>query len=161
MKTVQISQHEFKGYMLSICRDISQSKWTPDYVVGIDPAGFLPALLISEYFDIPFESVRADFESKCWMSDDAFGTNTLKKNILVVAGMNTGDSFEWLKVDWIESAAPGINWLPVWGNNVRFCAVIDNVDTRNGTEADYSGLTVNQFELPLRYETPTEKWWTK
>ena len=58
MEKHKVSWEEFQGLVAKICRDISLNKWRPDYVVGITRGGLLPAVMISQYFNIPCETLK-------------------------------------------------------------------------------------------------------
>jgi hypoxanthine phosphoribosyltransferase len=118
MKKRKVSWTEFQGLVAKICRDISLNKWRPDYVVGITRGGLLPAVMISQYFNIPCETLKVSLrdnggehatESNLWMSEDAFGypvydlmaSGSGQKNILVVDDINdTGATINWILNDW-------------------------------------------------------------
>jgi len=53
MEKRKVSWTEFQGLVANICRDISLSNWRPDYIVGITRGGLLPAVMISQYFNVP------------------------------------------------------------------------------------------------------------
>ena len=73
MKQLIISDAEFKSLVHKLCRDISNSDWRPDYVVGLTRGGLTAAAMISHYFNVPMESLKPRAESNCWMAEDAFG----------------------------------------------------------------------------------------
>jgi len=80
------------------------------------------------------------------MSEDAFGYNSpeetgitgcrwdikLRKNILIVDDINdTGATFNWIKDDWQKTCMPNETeaWDSVWGNNVRFATITENLSS--------------------------------
>ena len=79
MNKLIISQQELKNLVSKICRDITNSNWRPDYVVGLTRGGLIPAVMISHYFDIPCETLKVSLrdggeqESNLWMAEDALG----------------------------------------------------------------------------------------
>ena len=156
----------------SICRDISASGWMPDYVVGITRGGLLPAAMVSQYFDIPCQTLKIslrdhnnnnDCETNCWMSEDAFGYEKEPKNILVVDDINdTGATLNWLMEDWRSSCLPNDErWNHVWGHSVRFAVIVDNLASKCNAKMDYVGLEVNKAENDVWIEFPYEEWWAK
>ena len=124
MEKRKVSWAEFQGLVAKICRDISLGTWRPDYVVGITRGGLLPAVMISQYFNIPCETLKVSLrdnggehatESNLWMSEDAFGypiydlmvSDSGKKNILVVDDINdSGATINWILNDWQSSCLP-------------------------------------------------------
>jgi xanthine phosphoribosyltransferase len=170
-----INQREFNGLVAKICREIANSDWRPDYIVGLTRGGLLPAVMISQYFDIPCETLKislrdgSEQESNLWMAEDAFGYNAaevgdpLCKNILVVDDINDqGTTLNWLMNDWESSCLPGDpRWDHVWNYNVKFAVVVDNLSSKCNIGMDYIGMEVNKAENDVWIEFPYEEWWTK
>jgi len=170
-----INDAEFKGLVAKICRDITLTDWRPDYIVGLTRGGLLPAVMISQYFNIPCETLKISLrdgeecESNCWMAEDAFGYNAaeigdpLCKNILVVDDINDqGSTLNWLMNDWQGSCLPGDpRWEHVWNQNVKFAVVVDNLSSKCNTKMDFVGMEVNKAENDVWIEFPYEEWWTK
>ena len=175
MNKLVIKQREFNGLVARICREISNSNWRPDYIVGLTRGGLLPAVMISQYFDIPCETLKislrdgSECESNCWMAEDAFGYNAaevggpLCKNILVVDDINDqGTTLNWLMNDWQSSCLPGdARWDHVWNQNVKFAVVVDNLSSKCTVGMDFVGMEVNKAENDVWIEFPYEEWWTK
>lgn len=128
----KVSWIEFQGLVSKICRDISMSNWRPDYVVGITRGGLLPAVMISQYFSVPCETLKVSLrdmggdhatESNLWMAEDAFGSledERYIKNPVDVAGileaasdlLEQGDNYKnILIVDDINDSGATINWI--------------------------------------------------
>ena len=175
MNKLIINQREFNGLVAKICREIANSDWRPDYIVGLTRGGLLPAVMISQYFDIPCETLKislrdgSEQESNLWMAEDAFGYNAaevgdpLCKNILVVDDINDqGTTLNWLMNDWESSCLPGDpRWDHVWNYNVKFAVVVDNLSSKCNIGMDYIGMEVNKAENDVWIEFPYEEWWTK
>lgn len=183
MNKLKISWQEFQFNMGKLCRDISMSDWRPDYVVGITRGGLLPAVMISQYFGIPCETLKislrdgSEQESNLWMAEDAFGyipkdwqegidkrsDPTFSKKILVVDDINDqGTTLNWLMKDWQSSCLPGDpRWDNVWNQNVKFAVVVDNLSSKCNVTMDYVGIEVNKAENDVWIEFPYEEWWTK
>ena len=155
----------------NIALQMYNDNWRPDYVVGITRGGLPLALRISHLLGCRMETLKValrdggdnDCESNCWMSEDAFGyvfvedrdrvfgevksDPSAKKNILVVDDINdTGATFNWIKKDWQGSCLPdNPNWDTVWGHNVRFAVMTENLSSEFG-EVNYSWQEVNKAE---------------
>ena len=180
MKELIISDAEFKGLVHKLCRDIANSDWRPDYVVGLTRGGLIAATMISHYFDIPCETLKVSLrdgnqsESNCWMAEDAFGyvpaeergdsgTQTdpaYRKKILIVDDINdTGATLEWIKQDWPSSClSDHPAWSAVWNKNVRFAVVVNNYAS-NYEKVDYTGRNINKLDDPCWVIFPWERWW--
>ena len=79
MKKLLVSQRDLNKHVRKICTEIESSNWRPDYVVGLTRGGLIPAVMISEYFDLRCETLKislrdgGECESNLWMAEDAFG----------------------------------------------------------------------------------------
>lgn len=174
MKELIISDAEFRSLVQKLCRDIANSEWRPDYVIGLTRGGLTAATMISHYFNVPMETLKPRVESNCWMAEDAFGyvpenergesgTETdpaYRKKILVVDDINdTGATLEWIRADWQASCLPSNPaWQSIWNKNVRFAVLINN-DASPYEKVDYSGRNINKYEDPCWVVFPWESWW--
>jgi len=185
MNKLILANKDFTALVANLCRDIANSGWRPDYVVGITRGGLLPAVMISHYFNIRCETLNVSLrdkednncESNLWMSEDAFGYVPLeeqksvngrsdesrRKNILVVDDINdTGATINWIMKDWSSSCLPNDDaWNSIWNNNVRFAVVVDNLASNAIIKMDYVGMEVNKAEDDVWIEFSYENWWAK
>ncbi len=163
MKKRIIDHEEFKNLVTNICRQISKDNWRPDYIVGISRGGLLPAVMISHYFDIPMKPLQVslrdggDCVSDLGMAEDAFDG----KNILIVDDINDqGTTLDWIMKDWPSGCLPyDERWEYVWGTNVRFAVVIDNLSSQCSIGMNYWGTEINKAEEDEWIEFPYEEWW--
>ena len=181
MKKLVIGNAEFRGCVLNILQQLAQEKWIPDYIVGITRGGLTPAVMISQYLNVPLQTLNVSLrdseigpESNLWMAEDAFGyadsyegdpsrvTNTAK-NILLVDDINdTGATFNWIMEDWKSGCLPkDPTWNTVWNNNVKFAVIVDNTASKCNVKMDFVGMEVNKAEDDVWVEFPYENWWTK
>ena len=149
----------------SIVNQMYADMWRPDYIVGLTRGGLPLAVLISHMTGIRMETLKvklrdlADNEDGCesnlWMAEDAYGYDGTgdydpmmnhfkcdmdkRKNILIVDDINdTGATFEWIKKDWSSGCLPdSAAWQTVWGNNVRFAVMTENLSSDFGEVAYY------------------------
>ena len=166
IKKRYIKDSEFKNMVHTIGSMLTPltSNWQPDYIVGITRGGLYPALLLSHYLDVPLHTLNVSLrdndlgpESNLWMSEDAFGYHRtddlpgysnpdLRKNILVVDDINdSGATFNWIMDDWRSSCMPNDPaWNDIWGNNVRFAAVVDNQASECRVKMNYRGIAIDK-----------------
>lgn len=180
MANLVVTDSEFKGIVNKLCRDISNSGWRPDYVVGLTRGGLIAATMISHYFEIPCETLKVSLrdgdesESNLWMAEQAFGyvpkeergsgdaetDPAYRKKILIVDDINdTGATLEWIKQDWPSGCLPKHPaWDAIWNRNVRFAVLINN-EASHYQNIDYVGKTINKLEDPVWVVFPWENWW--
>jgi len=165
MNKLVLGNRTYHGLVSKICRDIAIDSWRPDYIVGITRGGSLPAMLISQWFNIKMNSLDislrdgGDCVSNLGMAEDAYKG----KNILIVDDINdTGATLNWIMEDWPDGCFPGDSiWDEVWGRNVRFAVVVDNLSSKCDVKIDYVGMEVNKAENNVWIEFPYEEWWAK
>ena len=83
------------------------------------------------------------------------------KNILVVDDINdSGATIAWIKKDWPSSCLPNDpDWENVWGNNVRFATLTNNL--ASSETVDYHVWEVNKAEDDCWLVYPWEEFWLK
>ena len=170
MKKVFVSWQDVENHTQEILRQIQRDAWLPDYVVGLTRGGLVPANLISQYLNIPMETLKVSLrddssqpESNLWMAEDAFGDNENGgKKILIVDDINdTGATLNYIKQDWQSSCLSNDErWLnDVWGNNVRVAVLFDNEASKSELDINYSSVTINKAEEDQWIVFPWEDWW--
>ena len=170
MKKLYVSDVEIREYVNQISFQMYKDAWRPDYIVGLTRGGLVPAVYMSHALDIPMHTLKvslrdnSDTESNGWMAEDAFGyidasavprpkgeptsDPALRKNILILDDINdTGATLDWIIRDWQGSNLPNDPaWADVWGNNVRFAVLFDNLSSKFSRKIDYSAVEINKAE---------------
>ena len=173
MKKQLVTWQDVEHQVQEILRQMHCDQWMPDYVVGLTRGGLVPANMISQYLDIPMHTLKvklrdhADTESNLWMAEDAFGypnydpmaSSDGRKRILIVDDINdTGATLDWIINDWQASCLPfDPDWDHVWGNNVRFAVLIDNLSSNFSRKVDYAGKEINKAERDVWIVYPWER----
>lgn len=163
MKKVYFKDRIVRGWVHNIIQQMYSDNWRPDYVVGITRGGLVPANMISQYLDVPMETLKVSLrdddsgpESNLWMAEDAFNG----KNILIVDDINdSGATLNWITQDWpsgIYSAQEA--WKNIWNHNVRFAVTVNNTASEF-KQVDYQGHEVNKMDDPQWIVFPWEHWW--
>ena len=148
-----------------ILRQMTKDSWMPDYVVGLTRGGLLPAVLISQYLNVPMDALKVSLRdnqetcSNLSMAEDAYEG----KKILIVDDINdTGATLNWIKKDW-EDFHPSKPepWLTIWGDTVRVAVLLDNLPSKSELTINYAGMEINKNEDPRWVNFPYEEWWKK
>lgn len=182
MKKTFVNWPGVESMTQDILRQMHLDGWRPDYVVGLTRGGLVPANLISQYLNLPMQTLKVslrdsgDCESNCWMAEDAFGyvpadfqgledpefdRSLLKKRILIVDDINdSGATLNWIRQDW-QMSCMGSDpaWGEVWGNTVRIAVLVDNQSSECELPISYSAMEVNKLENPQWIVFPWEDWW--
>ena len=160
MKKVYFTEKNIDGFVLEIVRQVINSAWKPDYILGLTRGGLIPAVKISHYLDYPLETLKVSFrdggtcESNTWMAEDAF--NGAK--ILIIDDINdSGQTLNWIKDDWELSFPSEDKWNNIWHKSVRFASLVHN---ENSTfDIDYYGHNINKLDENVWIVFPWENWW--
>ena len=162
-KEIHFSNKDVSGFVSDIIRQMWLDGFMPDYVVGITRGGLVPAQMISQYLNIPMNTIKVSMrdddhcETNLWMAEDAY----TGKNILIVDDINdSGATMKWIKQDWESAVSLPIDktWEETWNQNVRFAVLVNN-EASEFEDVDYIGKTVNKFEEPCWVVFPWEEWW--
>jgi hypoxanthine phosphoribosyltransferase len=180
MKKRYVSDVDIREYVNRISFQMYKDEWRPDYIVGLTRGGLVPAVYMSHALDIPMHTLKValrdntDTESNCWMAEDAFGylsasavprpageptsDPALRKNILILDDINdTGATLDWIIKDWQGSNLPNDPaWADVWGNNVRFAVLFDNLSSKFSRKVDYSAVEINKAQEDVWIVYPWE-----
>jgi hypoxanthine phosphoribosyltransferase len=169
--TIEKKYYEYLHIHDMVANIVSQmykDNWRPDYIVGLTRGGLIPAVIMSNIYHIPMETLKVSLrdsdngpESNLWMAEDAFGqvvdhavedrkvkVHDTRKKILILDDINdTGATLDWIIQDWQASCLPNDPlWDEVWGNNVRFAVLIDNLSSNFSRKVDYSAIEINKAE---------------
>jgi hypoxanthine phosphoribosyltransferase len=176
MNKIKLSWNDVEAQTQEILRQIQRDAWVPDYIVGLTRGGLIPANLISQYLEVPMETLKVSLrdnssqpESNLWMAEDAYGHIEFdpmcgsdgRKNILIVDDINdSGATLNWIKQDWQSSCfAKDPRWKEVWGNNVRVAVLYDNEASESELPISYSAVDINKAEEDCWIVFPWEDWW--
>ena len=181
MKKLYVDDQQIREYVNKISYQMYKDNWRPDYIVGLTRGGLVPAVYMSHMLDIPMETLKVALrdgeggESNCWMAEDAFGylsassvprpageptsDPSLRKNILILDDINdTGATLDWIIQDWQSINLPNDPaWADIWGNNVRFAVLFDNLSSKFSRCVNYNAVTINKAEEDVWIVYPWER----
>jgi hypoxanthine phosphoribosyltransferase len=166
---------DVENMCVNIVNQMYKDAWRPDYIIGITRGGNVPATIISNMTGIRCEAIKvslrdddSESEHNCWMAEDAFGYvakdedritgGPLEKKILIVDDINdTGATFNWIMQDWQSGCLPDDpKWNRVWGNNVRFATLTDNMASEVLVPISYTCHEINKAEEDVWLVYPWE-----
>jgi hypoxanthine phosphoribosyltransferase len=167
MTKIYYSWRQFDRDIAELAKQIWQSGWKPDYIVGISRGGLPLAVSLSNHMGIPMKPLQVslrdggDCVSDLGMAEDAFGYHkednapggsvvSHRKNILIVDDINdSGATFNWIFNDWPSGCMPkDTAWNEVWGNNVRFATLWDNPASKSKYSMNYTIHTKDPEQEP-------------
>lgn len=167
IKKIRYTNQQVESQVINIIRQISDDGWTPDCIVGITRGGLTPAIMLSHWYknaimhtlDVRLrDGAGTQTETNCWLAEDAFGSDTVKKNILIVDDINdTGATFDWIKQDWSSSVYNGDS--SIWNNSTRFACLVNNMAST--FDVNYYAEEINKAEEDVWIEFPWETWYEK
>ena len=175
IKKKYYSWNDVEKMCVSIVNQMYKDNWRPDYIVGITRGGNVPATIISNITGIRCEALKVSLrdgesgktgDSMLWMAEDAFGYNDgtqvtagpLENKILIVDDINdTGATFNWIMEDWKSGCLPDHSkWNNIFGNNVRFATLTDNLASEFNSKISYTCHEVNKAEEDVWLVYPWE-----
>ena len=138
VEDVKLNGYEVKDYTLDIIQQMNQDNWKPDVVLGFTRGGLIPAIFISQWYDIPMIAINKDKEF-----DDRLDYD----NVLVIDDINdTGTTLSEFK----ENVGPRLR-------NVKYATIVNNEASK--FDVDYCGYSYNKLEEPNWIVFPWEIWW--
>ncbi len=142
---IDYTHSDFCDGVEGIAKQVAESEFKPDYIVGIVRGGAIPATYLSHKLKIPVVMVhwntRDTFdnisnESNCWIPEDLHAG---KKVLIVDDIVDGGDTIRELLNDWYTSTR-SMGELPV--DNYRVAAMYYN--TSQDVTVDYYHRTIDR-----------------
>jgi len=185
MKKIYVTFEDAQRMVGDILRQIQVDGWRPDVIVGITRGGLTPAVLLSQYLNVPMYTLDVRLrdsagemgpESNLWLAEWAFGIKPeesystsrweprFRKNILIVDDINdSGATINWIVNDWQSSCYPDEKeiWRNVWEDSTRFAVLYDNLSSDAILSPAYSSQEINKAEDPSWIVFPWEEWWRR
>jgi hypoxanthine phosphoribosyltransferase len=143
---IDYNYSDFRDGVESIARQVEESGYEPDLIVGVVRGGSVPAVYLSHRLKIPVQMVHWNTrdsskwgnESNTWIPEEMVGG---LKILLVDDIVDGGDTIRELLADWQTSVADMGN-LPV--DNIRIACMIYN--TSQDVAPNFFHRTINRHE---------------
>lgn len=162
---IYYTNEDMKNDVSSLCRDISNSDFKPDIVVGIARGGLFPAVMMSHYFDIPMMSINLSLRDGKVVQ--AVGWEDLTrhvaegKNILIVedicdSGMTFRKVYDEIGISQENSPVE----FAGWPDRVKTATLWHNV-SQDLFDCDYVAREISRAEDERWIIFPFEDWWKR
>ena len=116
-----------------------------DAVVGLTRGGLTPAVLVSQYLDIPMHTLKISLRDHQEQESLAVLDKLSNQKVLVIDDINdTGATINYIKENWTL-------------NNLTYAVLINN--EASDADVDYSSVDINKREDDVWIVFPWEDWW--
>ena len=138
-----IQDSDIKTYLQTILRAMHKDKFVPDVVIGLSRGGLQPAVMLSNYFDVPMIPVSL----------------ALRDHQVEKVDFELDPNKKYLVIDDINDSGATLNRLAQYMNEHtwRSAVLINNLPSP--FEPDYQGTEINKDEEDVWVVYPWEAWW--
>ena len=143
MNKLYIQDSDIKTYLQTILRAMHKDKFVPDVVIGLSRGGLQPAVMLSNYFDVPMIPVSL----------------ALRDHQVEKVDFELDPNKKYLVIDDINDSGATLNRLAQYMNEHtwRSAVLINNLPSP--FEPDYQGFEINKDEEDVWVVYPWEAWW--
>ena len=143
MKKLYIQNSDIKMHLQSILRAMHKDKFVPDVIIGLSRGGLQPAVMLSNYFDVPMIPVSL----------------ALRDHQVEKVDFELDPNKKYLVIDDINDSGATLNRLAQYMNEHtwRSAVLINNLPSP--FEPDYQGIEINKDEEDVWVVYPWEAWW--
>ena len=141
-KKAYYTWEQVEGMTQDILRQIRDEKF--DAVVGLTRGGLTPAVLVSQYLDIPMHTLKVSLRDQQEKESLKVLDKLSGQRVLVIDDINdTGATINYIKEHWI--------------GNLTYAVLINN--EASDADVDYSSININKMEDDVWIVFPWEDWW--
>ena len=143
MNKLYIQDSDIKTYLQTILRAMHKDKFVPDVIIGLSRGGLQPAVMLSNYFDVPMIPVSL----------------ALRDHQVEKVDFELDPNKKYLVIDDINDSGATLNRLAQYMNEHtwRSAVLINNLPSP--FEPDYQGIEINKDEEDVWVVYPWEAWW--
>jgi len=141
-KKAYYTWEQVEGMTQDILQQIKDEKF--DAVVGLTRGGLTPAVLVSQYLDIPMHTLKVSLRDHQEKESLKVLDKLSGQKVLVIDDINdTGATINYIKEHWI--------------GNLTYAVLINN--EASDADVDYSSININKMEDDVWIVFPWEDWW--
>ena len=141
-KKAYYTWEQVEGMTQDILQQIRDEKF--DAVVGLTRGGLTPAVLVSQYLDIPMHTLKISLRDHQEKESLKVLDKLSGQKVLVIDDINdTGATINYIKEHWI--------------GNLTYAVLINN--EASDADVDYSSININKMEDDVWIVFPWEDWW--
>ena len=141
-KKAYYTWEQVEGMTQDILQQIRDEKF--DAVVGLTRGGLTPAVLVSQYLDIPMHTLKVSLRDHQEKESLKVLDKLSGQKVLVIDDINdTGATINYIKEHWI--------------GNLTYAVLINN--EASDADVDYSSININKMEDDVWIVFPWEDWW--
>lgn len=162
---VYYTNDQISDLLKEIVRQVANSEWKPDCIIGLSRGGLDIGAKLSHYFSVPFEPLKwqtrnGKFQDKDNLIRIVLGANY--KNILIIddildSGISLTGIFEELEIN-VNARNKNTDYESS-GPDIRYAALIQNISAKHAIELDYCATEINKDESDSWICFPWENWW--
>lgn len=151
IKKHYVSWQDVNNQVAGIIQQLAVDDWKPEVIVGIARGGLYPAMLLSNYFNVPLEVI------KCQLRDGdtiLYSTDSLKltdKRVLIVDDINDSGATLFKTCEHL---------VGLWQLELKVAVLFDN-EASEFQDVEYAAITINKAEEDIWYDFPWESWWKR
>tara|TARA_B110000305_G_C19353406_1_gene595480 strand:- start:741 stop:1205 length:465 start_codon:yes stop_codon:yes gene_type:complete len=148
------SWEELNNNVATICQQMAVDDYKPDVIVGPGRGGYIMGVMLSHYFDVPFEGFNLSLRDHV-IADFPALTHILSKyngkKILICDDLNdTGQTLTYIDGVVTEN---DLTLAP------KYCTIYDKLSSNFGKKVDYTAKEVG-YETDKHWIVfPYEEWW--
>jgi len=147
-----LSHEDMNNYYAEVIRNMVVDKFKPDVVFAPMRGGADFGIKLSNYYDIPFESIQ-------WQTRDGSARDIARLKDLYT----TYDGKQILSVDDICDSGETLKGIEAASGynrtNIRFAVAIENLEC--GFACDYSAREIGRSDDTQWFVFPWEDWWRR
>lgn len=149
---IQYNYKEMKGDLLDIIRQATDEGFKPDYVAGIARGGWIPAVMLAQWFDVPVLNVHCSLRDHK-IDADVDEMIAADGNVLLIDDIiDNGNTIQEVKRQFQSKTSS-----KEWNRKVKTAALWHNIN--QDFSPDFVGREISRDKDQNWIIFPFEDWW--